>query len=54
MGLSDEETIRIAWKIINSSVTKFLYNNKERITMTGFNNTAHLDLERDPGLITYR
>ena len=53
MGLSDAETIRIAWKIINSSVSKFLYN-EERITLIGFNSTAHLDLERDPGLITYR
>ncbi|MGD0274664.1 MAG: histidine phosphatase family protein [Syntrophales bacterium] len=53
MGLSDAETVRIAWKIINSSVSKFLYN-EERITLTGFNSTAHLDLEKDPGLITYR
>jgi hypothetical protein len=53
MGLSDEETIRIAWHVINASVTKFVYN-AERITMIAFNNTAHLDLERDPGLITYR
>lgn len=53
MGLSDEETIRIAWHVINASVTKFAYN-AERITMIAFNNTAHLELERDPGLITYR
>lgn len=53
LGISDAETIRIAWKIINSSVSKFLYNG-ERITLIGFNNTAHLDVERDLGLITYR
>ncbi|MCX5839215.1 MAG: histidine phosphatase family protein [Deltaproteobacteria bacterium] len=53
LGLSNEETLRTAWQIANSSVTKFLYNG-ERITLAAFNDTAHLALRRDPALVTYR
>ena len=53
LNLTNEETLRTAWQIVNSSVTKFLYNG-ERITLSAFNGTAHLALKRDPALITYR
>jgi broad specificity phosphatase PhoE len=53
LGISDEQTLRIAWQIVNASITKFLYN-AERISLAGFNETAHLDLERDRSLVTYR
>ena len=53
MGLSNEETLRTAWRIANGSVTKFLYNG-DRISLASFNETAHLNLQRDPALITYR
>jgi broad specificity phosphatase PhoE len=53
LGLSNEETLRAAWRIANGSVTKFLYNG-ERISLASFNETAHLALRRDPALITYR
>jgi broad specificity phosphatase PhoE len=53
LSLTNEETLRMAWQIANSSVTKFLYNG-ERITLAAFNGTEHLALRRDPLLITYR
>ncbi|MBN2437321.1 MAG: histidine phosphatase family protein, partial [Deltaproteobacteria bacterium] len=53
LGLSDEETLRTAWQIVNGSVTKFLYNG-EHISLASFNETAHFALRRDPALITYR
>jgi len=53
LGLSNEETLRAAWRIANGSVTKFLYNG-EGIALASFNETAHLALRRDPALITYR
>jgi len=53
LGISDEQTLRIAWQIVNASITKFVYN-EERISLAAFNQTAHLDLERDASLMTYR
>jgi broad specificity phosphatase PhoE len=53
LGLSDEETIRLSWQIRNASVSTFKYN-AERITLSSFNSAAHLELESDPSLMTYR
>jgi broad specificity phosphatase PhoE len=53
LGLSDEETIRLSWQIRNASVSTFKYN-RERITLSSFNSVAHLELENDPNLLTYR
>jgi broad specificity phosphatase PhoE len=53
LGLSNEETLRAAWRIANGSVTRFLYNS-ERFSLASFNETAHLALRRDPALVTYR
>jgi broad specificity phosphatase PhoE len=52
-GISDEGTLRVVWQIVNTSVTSFIYN-AEQMSMTSFNNRAHLDLEKDHKLITYR
>jgi len=53
LSLSNEETIRLSWQIVNTSVTRFMYDDK-RITLAGFNVISHLELQRDPALITYR
>jgi len=53
LGLSNENTMRLNWQIMNSSVTRMIYND-ERITLAGFNVISHLDLHNDASLITYR
>ncbi len=53
LGLSDEKALRIAWHIVNTSVTKFVYDD-ERVALTLFNQIAHLELLNDPGWVTYR
>jgi broad specificity phosphatase PhoE len=53
LGLSDEKALRIAWHLINTSVTTFVYDN-DRVELTTFNNAAHLELLNDPEWITYR
>ena len=53
LGISGERAIRLNWQLVNSSVSRFMYN-EERITLAGFNTIAHLELTRDASLITYR
>lgn len=53
LGLSDEKTLRTAWHIVNTSVTTFAYD-QDRVTLTAFNNAAHLELMNDSEWITYR
>lgn len=53
LGLSDEATMRLAWGIVNASLTKFIYD-EERMTLASFNVTSHLELTGDASLITYR
>lgn len=52
-GISDEGTLRVVWQIVNTSISSFVYN-AEQISLTSFNNRAHLDLEQDSSLVTYR
>jgi len=52
-GISDAGTLRVVWHIVNTSVSTFVYN-AEQISLTSFNARAHLDLERDASLVTYR
>jgi len=52
-GISDAGTLRVVWHIVNTSVSTFVYNGKQ-ISLTSFNNRAHLDLENDFSLVTYR
>jgi broad specificity phosphatase PhoE len=52
-GISDEGTLRVVWHIVNTSVTSFVYN-AVQLSLTSFNNRAHLDLEKDSLLVTYR
>jgi broad specificity phosphatase PhoE len=53
LGLSDEKALRIAWHLANTSVTTFVYDD-DRIELTAFNQTAHLELLNDSEWITYR
>lgn len=53
LSLPAEQAIRLSWQIINTSVTRFMYD-EERITLAGFNMISHLELHKDPSLITYR
>jgi len=53
LGISGERAIRLNWQLVNSSVSRFMYN-EERITLAGFNTFTHLELAGDPTLITYR
>ena len=53
LGISGERAMRLNWQLLNSSVSRFMYN-EERITLAGFNSIAHLELAGDPTLMTYR
>jgi broad specificity phosphatase PhoE len=53
LGISGERAIRLNWQLVNSSTSRFMYN-EERITLAGFNTFTHLELAGDPSLITYR
>ena len=53
LSLSDRETVQLSWQVRNASVSTFKYN-RERLTLSSFNNVAHLEISREPGLVTYR
>jgi broad specificity phosphatase PhoE len=53
LGISGERAMRLNWQLLNSSVSRFMYN-EERITLAAFNSIAHLELAGDPTLLTYR
>jgi len=52
-GIADAGTLRIVWHIVNTSISTFAYD-AERFSLTSFNARPHLELERNPELITYR
>jgi len=53
LGIPGDYAMRLNRQIINTSISRYMYN-EERITLAGFNSIAHLELTRDPALITYR
>jgi broad specificity phosphatase PhoE len=53
LGLPGDRAMRLNWQIVNTSVTRLMYD-MERITLAGFNSIAHLELAREPSLVTYR
>ena len=53
LGISGEASMRLNWQIVNTSITRFMYN-EERVTLAGFNVISHLELAGDPSLVTYR
>ncbi len=53
LDISDQKTMEISWQIMNASITRFKYNDRG-IALSGFNDIAHLELEQDKQLLTYR
>lgn len=53
LDLADERAIRIAWHLINTSVTTFVYDD-ERLELATLNNAAHLEMSNDADFVTYR
>lgn len=53
LGLSAEQCILLALQTINTGVSVFHYSDGE-LSLSCFNSRAHLDLRKDPTLITYR
>lgn len=53
LGLSNEETIRLSYRIRNTSVSVFKHRNN-KFSLSSFNSVAHLEYRNEEGLITYR
>jgi broad specificity phosphatase PhoE len=53
LGLSNEDTFRLAWQIRNTSVTTLKYKD-DRLGLLSFNCLAHLEWQNNPELLTYR
>jgi broad specificity phosphatase PhoE len=53
LSLTDEETIRLSWQIRNTSLSIFKYSDRQ-FSLSSFNSLAHLELLRDPAVLTYR
>ena len=53
LGTGNEVSMRLCWQIVNTSVTKFKYN-EQGIALASFNSYAHLECIGNPGLITYK
>ncbi len=53
LALSNAETLGLGWQVANASITRFKYTS-ERITLSTFNEYAHLETAGRNGLVTYR
>ncbi|MGH8505709.1 MAG: histidine phosphatase family protein [Stenotrophobium sp.] len=53
LGLSDEMTFRLNWRIYNGSVHTFRMG-RSGLSLQGYNSIAHLELSGDLSLITFR
>jgi broad specificity phosphatase PhoE len=53
LGLADAAALELSWQIFNASVTRIRCGPRG-MALFGFNEVAHLELERDPALLTYR
>ena len=53
LNLTDESALRVNWTVKNASVTEFLFNG-DRLTLSSYNSTAHLEQQKVPELLTYR
>lgn len=51
LGVSGDGAMRLNWQIVNTSVTRYVYDEK-KVALAGFNSMEHLRLKRDPSLIT--
>ncbi len=53
LGLPNEQTILLALQTLNTGVSVF-HHSEGRLSLLSFNSVAHLELCKDPELITYR
>ena len=53
MGLAAENTVALSWRLVNASVTRFIFGGG-RISLATFNEYGHLEREGESGLVTYR
>lgn len=53
MGLSDEAALRLTWSIKNASISSIFYDD-DKITLSTFNCTIHLEELGEQALLTYR
>jgi len=53
LGLSDEQIIRLAMQVRNTSVSTIRYDGN-RPTLISFDSVAHLEVQNRPELLTYR
>jgi broad specificity phosphatase PhoE len=53
LNLSNENTLQLTWQIMNASVTRLIFSG-HRLMLSGFNDVTHLELKKDPDLLTYR
>ncbi len=53
LKLTGQRATQVGWQLVNASVTRFTCREKQ-LTLTGFNDIAHLELTRNKALITYR
>ncbi|NLH50646.1 MAG: histidine phosphatase family protein [Myxococcales bacterium] len=52
LGLTDREAVELSWIVRNASVT-VLKRRRDRWALVSFNSVAHLEMEREPDLLTY-
>lgn len=53
LGLPDKKALEISWQLLNASITRIKYSHRGMM-LAGFNEVAHLELEGEEGLISYR
>ena len=53
LDLSDKKTMELSWQIMNGSVSRVKYS-KDKISISSFNETAHLEITGNKKYLTYR
>ena len=53
LKLTGQRATQVGWQLVNASVTRFTCREKQ-LTLTGFNDIAHLELTQNKSFITYR
>ena len=53
LSLDGRKAFELNWRVYNASTHTFRLG-KRGLTLLGFNNISHLELARDPGLLTFR
>jgi broad specificity phosphatase PhoE len=53
LKLDPHQAFRLNWRIYNASVHHF-HLGRRGLALLGFNNVTHLEMARDPALLTFR